>query len=280
VTAGPDGTPVWRGMNLAELDAAYNNMAAVPDGAARLQGWAERSQALRQRYPDQLDLPYGNRPRNRIDLFRTSKSDAPLLVFIHGGYWQRNSKEIFACMAEGPLARGFNVATIGYTLAPDATLTAIAAEIRSAVGWLRREGPAHGVSSARLIVSGWSAGAHLAALTMDMPEVDAGFCISGIFDLEPIRLGSLNEKLHLTPAEAEALSPIRHIPPQAAPLIVAYGTGELAELQRQSRDFQSAWHAAGHSGRMMALEDRNHFSILEEIAAPDGALTAALAGLA
>jgi arylformamidase len=274
------GTPIWRGMDSAELDAAYDNMAAVPESAACLQEWTTRSQSLRERQPDLLDLPYGPRPRNRIDLFRAGGLDAPLLVFLHGGYWQRNAKDMFSCMAEGPLARGFDVAVVGYTLAPEASLTGIVGEIRGAVRWLRREGPAYGISAARLVVSGWSAGGHLAALAMNMPEVDAGLCVSGIFDLEPIRRGILNQKLRLTPAEADALSPIRHLPPRAGPLIVAYGTGELDELQRQSRHFQAAWGAAGHRGRLMPVEGRNHFSILADIVNPDGVLATALAALA
>lgn len=145
---------IWRGMTRAELDAAYNNTAAVADSAQRLADWAERSIALRRKYPDRLDLPYGPRPRNRIDLFPCGESNAPLFVFIHGGYWQRNAKEMFACMAEGPLARGFDAALIGYTLAPDATLTDIVAETHEAIRWLRREGPSHGVGQGRLVVSG------------------------------------------------------------------------------------------------------------------------------
>jgi arylformamidase len=281
------GTPIWRGMDPAELDAAYDNRAAVPESAACLQEWTTRSRALREWQPDLLDLPYGPRPRNRIDLFRAGGRDAPLLVFLHGGYWQRNAKDMFSCMAEGPLARGFDVAVVGYTLAvvgytlaPEASLTGIVGEIRGAVRWLRREGPAYGISPVRLVVSGWSAGGHLAALVMGMPEVDAGLCVSGIFDLEPIRRGTLNQKLRLTSAEANALSPIRHLPPRAGPLIVAYGTGELDELQRQSRDFQAAWGVAGHRGRLMPVEGRNHFSILADIVNPDGVLATALAALA
>src|SRR5262245_45062642 len=124
---------VWRGMTRAELDAAYNNTEAVKDSAPRRDAWTARSTKFRQERSEFLALAYGPGPRNRIDIFPCGKTRAPLFVSIHGGYWQRNSKEIFACMAEGPLARGFDAALIGYTLAPDASLTDIVSEVRAAL---------------------------------------------------------------------------------------------------------------------------------------------------
>jgi arylformamidase len=277
---GGAGAPIWRGFTGPELDAAYNNAAAVPDSAERLAAFAERSAALRAARPDQLDIPYGPRPRNRIDLFRCGREGAPLFAFIHGGYWQRNAKEMFAFVAEGPLARGIDVALVGYTLAPEATLTEIVAEMHAAVTFLRGEGTALGVGAGRLILSGWSAGGHLTAMGMRWPQVDAGLAISGVFEVEPCRLNYLNEKLRLTEAEAMAMSPIRQLPRIAGPLIAAYGEAELPELKRQSVDFFAAWSGAGLPGRLLPLAGHDHFSILEELAEPDGALARALAELA
>lgn len=274
------GALLWRGMTRAELDAAYNNGAAVSRSAAFLEDWAKRSAPLRAAQPQFLDLPYGPCERNRIDLFRSGRTNAPLLVFIHGGYWQRNAKEIFSCLAEGPLAHGIDVALPGYTLAPAATLTEIVAETGEALRWLRREGPALGVARNRLIVAGWSAGGHLAAMAMHRPEADAGLSISGIFDLEPIRLNYLNDKLRLSVEEAAGLSPIRHLPCQAGPFTVAYGTKELPELQRQSVAFAGAWRAKGLAGVQLPLAGHDHFSILEELASSDGRLTEAVRQLA
>jgi len=270
---------IWRGMSRAELDAAYNNSAAVADSAQRLADWTERSAVLRRKFPDRLDLQYGPLPRNRIDLFACGERNAPLFVFIHGGYWQRNAKEIFACLAEGPLARGFDAALIGYTLAPEATLTEIVAETHAAIRWLRRDGPSYGVGQNRLVVSGWSAGGHLAAMAMVLPEVDAGLAISGVFDVEPCRLNYLNEKLNLTADEARAMSPILHLPVRSGAMTIAFGTAELPELQRQSRDYHAARQAAGLSSVLLPLSGRDHFSILEDLVRPDGQLTAALAQL-
>jgi len=270
---------VWRGMSRAELDVAYNNGEHVANSAAKLAEWSERSARLREKHPRLLDLAYGERPRNRIDIFPCGAPDAPLFVFIHGGYWQRNSKEVFSCMAQAPMAHGFDVALPGYTLAPDASLTAIVAEIRSAIRWLRREAPRHGVGRGRMIVGGWSAGGHLTTMTLGMPEVDAGFPISGVFDVEPCRLNYVNEKLKLTAEEAAALSPLSHLPSKAGPLSLAYGTAELPELQRQSQAYFRAWTEAGLDGVITPLEGHNHFSILEELASPDGRLSIALRGL-
>ena len=271
-TALQQTPPLWRDMDRAELDRAYDNSGAVSTSAAMLADWTRRSDALQARLPELTGLSYGPRERNRMDIFRSGAAHAPLLVFIHGGYWQRNSKDVFSCMAEGVLAAGIDVAVPGYTLAPAASLGQIMDEIAAALAWLRQEGPNLRVATGQLIVSGWSAGGQLAASAMALPQVDAGLAISGIFDLEPIRLGALNDKLGLTPAEVQQLSPIHTIPSRAGRLAMAYGTAELPELQRQSVDYAQAWHAAGHDGALLPLAGDHHFSILEQLAQPGGAL--------
>lgn len=257
---------IWNGFTQSALDAAYNNMAAVPDSAIRLADWAERSAALRARLPDELDLPYGMRERNRIDIFRSGQPNAPLLVFIHGGWWQRNSRQVFSCMAEGPLACGMDVALVGYTLAPEASLTDIASEITTALDCL-----AASETAGSCVLSGWSAGGHLTALALAHPFVAAGLSISGVFDLEPIRHSYINDKLRLDEAEARTLSPAKQawVP---KPITLAYGTCELAELQRQSCDFAGQLEAAGLDAFLRPLSGHDHFSILEELARPDGSL--------
>src|SRR5215470_3211283 len=267
---------LWRGMTRSELDAAYNNGAAVASSADKIAEWRERSARLRARQPQLLDLCYADRPRSRIDVFTCGRDRAPLFVFIHGGYWQRNEKEIFSCMAEGPMADGFDVAMPGYTLAPEASLTEIVAEVAAAVRWLRREGPEYRVAHGRLFVGGWSAGGHLTAMVMAMSEVDGGLAISGIFDVEPCRLNYLNDKLRLSAEEAQAMSPIHSLPQASGPLAVAYGTAELPELQRQSQAYAEARRKAQLTGSLLPLEGHDHFSILEELATPGGRLVAAL----
>jgi arylformamidase len=271
------GEIIWRGMTRTQLDAAYNNTAAVRNSADKLADWIERSKRVRAE-SELLDLEYGRRPRNRIDIFRCGKAYAPLLVYIHGGYWQRNAKEFFACLAEGPVARGFDAALIGYTLAPEATLTEIVGEVRMAIRWLRANGSRYGVAGAKLIVSGWSAGGHLTA--MALAEADAGMAISGIFDIEPCRLNYLNDALKITMEEQLLLSPIRQLPSNSPPFVIAYGTAELPELQRQSRDYHYARRGADLRSELLPLDDHDHFSILEEMADPNGKLTGTFVRLA
>ncbi|ODU00112.1 MAG: hypothetical protein ABS83_00405 [Rhodospirillales bacterium SCN 65-16] len=273
-------TIVWNNMTRAELDAAYDNTNAVADSGERREAWIARSDAFRKRHAEGLDLAYGPRPRNKIDLFRCGAAKAPLFAFIHGGYWQRNAKETFACMAAGPLANGMDVAFVGYTLCPEATLSEIVGEIAAAVRWLRRDGPRHGVGEGRLVVSGWSAGGHLTATTLVMDEVDAGLAISGIYDVEPCRLNYLNDKLKLTAEEAAKTSPLLHLPKKSAPVVLAYGTGELPELQRQSVAYHDARRAAGLPSELLPLAGLNHFSIMDELEKHDGVLARAARALA
>lgn len=259
----------YRGMSRVELDAAYDNSAAVHNSTALMADLDLRSAALRAAHPDYLDLPYGPRQRNRIDYFSPGRP-GPLLVFIHGGYWQMRRKETFSALAAGPLSFGMHVAMIGYTLAPDITLGGIVDEVRSAIAWLHRHARALGGDAEHMIVSGWSAGGHLAAMMLDEPGIHSGLAISGIYDLEPVRLNYLNDKLRLTAEDERALSPI-HRPLSHKSLVLACGSAELPELQRQSQRFEAARaHLPGH---LCSLPGLNHFTILEELVKPTGALT-------
>jgi arylformamidase len=267
---------LYRGMDRAELDAAYNNTAAVPERDAIVADWAARSAKVRRERLGHLDIAYGDNPRERLDLFLAPDPNAPTLAFIHGGYWQMNDKEGTIFLAEGVLPHGVNFALIEYTLAPAARLDRIVAEVRRGVQWLAAHLGDYGADPTRLYVSGHSAGGHLTASTMTLPAVRGALAISGIYDLEPIRLNYLNIKLGLDEAEAERNSPLLHIPPMAGELVVAYGTKELPELCRQSIDYAQAWVERGLPGHLLPVDGANHFTILEALADPQGTLTAAL----
>ena len=272
----------YRGMDRAALDAAYNNTAAV--GIAKrdryVAGWAARGEAVRRARDAKIDLRYGEGPRQRVDVFPCGRPGTPTLAYIHGGYWQMNDKDPYAFVGEGLLAAGFNLALMEYTLAPAARLDQIVREIHAAVSWLIEHATEHGGDPSRVFVAGHSAGVHLTAVSMDDPRVAGGIAISGLYDLEPIRLNYLNDKLALDPAEAERNSPIHHIPSQASPLVVAVGLGELPELIRQSEDYWKAWSGRGHRGQYLGLAGHDHFSVLEELATRDGKLFLALQELA
>jgi len=273
---------LYRQFDRKALDAAYNNTEAV--GLARrdqyVAGWTARADAFRARHHGRLDLPYGAGARQRLDMFPCGVPGAPTVVYIHGGYWQANDKEPYACLGEGLLPAGWNLALVEYTLAPAARLDAIVAEVRAAVAWVIEHAAEHGGDPGRVFVAGHSAGGHLTAMAMEDARVAGGVAISGIFDLEPIRLCYLNDKLRLDPAEAERNSPLLHLPTRAAPLVVTVGLGELPELIRQSAEYAEAWKKQGLPGRYLPLARHEHFSILEELARPDGALLATLKELA
>src|SRR4029453_3508161 len=260
-------TMLYREFDRKALDAAYNNTEAV--GQARrdqyVAGWTARSDAFRARYGGRLDLRCGTGARQRLDIFSCGAAGAPTVVYIHGGYWQANDKEPYARLGEGLLPPGFHPAPRGETRGP-----------RGGDG----PGRAPGGDPAGVFVAGHSAGGHLTAMAMADARVAGGVAISGIFDLEPIRLCYLNHKLRLDPAEAGRNSPILHLPARAAPFVVTVGLGELPELIRQSAEYAEVWTKHGLPGRYLALPGHEPFSILEEMARPEGPILAALKELA
>ncbi len=270
---------VYRGFGQAELDAAYNNRATEPSLESIKTDWGRRSEALYARANVDWDLTYGPLPRQRLDFFHAASGGRPTVAFIHGGYWQSNEKEPNAFVAEGLLAHDLNVALLEYTLAPQATMTQIVGEIRAAIAWLvARLQPDLGASR-RLVVAGHSAGGHLTAMAATLPGVSAAMPISGLFDLEPIRLSYLNAPLKMNLTEAGANSPMR-LPLSSIPMTVTVGGAELPELIRQSEDYAAALLAAGKPVRRLVVPRSNHFSILEEVARPAGTLAMEAARLA
>ncbi|HEY8287783.1 MAG TPA: alpha/beta hydrolase [Acetobacteraceae bacterium] len=260
----------WGTLSRAERDAAYDNIGTVADSAVLNAAREIASAAFRASHPMHLDLRYGSRERNTWDLFPTADPDAPCLVFIHGGYWQRNSKEQFANLIAGAHAHGWAAALPGYTLAPGASLTEIVAEINAALDWLAAHGPAHGINGP-VVLSGWSAGGHLTALCLGHRLVKAGLAISGIFELGPLRDTSLNERLRLTDAEIAALSPMR-LPGVNKPLAIAYGTAELPPLVSDSRRLHALRAASHLPGALIPVAGANHFTVVHALRDPDGVL--------
>jgi arylformamidase len=268
----PFDAPDWRAMTQQDRDLGLNNGVAVAESAAIVAAWERRSLEMRARYSSHLDLRYGPRERNRIDFLKAADK-APTLVFIHGGYWQMRTKEVFAVMAEGPMAHGINVALFGYTLAPEATLDQIVAEIHAGIDFLAEQLPALGGDAGQIVVSGWSAGGHLTSMALTNPHVKAGMGISGIYDLEPIRASYLNEKLRLDEAMSHRNSPLMQTGGTMKPLSLIVGGAELPLLRKQTADF--AGHRAKY-GLPVTYEEipgANHFTIMNELASPSGRIT-------
>ena len=277
MTIATDPRAQWQTHSQAERDAAYDNNKAVVDSPALIAERNEASAALRASRASALDVPYAPGERTKFDLYPAVDKAAPCLVFIHGGYWQRNSRDLFAMMVEGMAAHGWSVAIMGYTLAPEATMTQIADETRLALDWLAADGPSFGIAGP-IVLSGWSAGAQMTAMALDHPAVTAGLALSGVYDLGPIRDTGLNTALQMTDDEIETLSPLK-LPVVQKPLVIAYGARELPALVHDSVNFHAMRADAGAPGELIAIAGANHFTILEALRRPDGALVQAARGL-
>jgi arylformamidase len=261
----------WRKLNQEALDRGLNNSAAVAGSGDMVEGWGKLSAEMRARHSAHLNLQYGPRERNRIDFLKAAP-DAPTLLFIHGGYWQMRAKEFFTMFAAGSMAHGINVALIGYTLAPEATLEQIVAEIHAGIDYLAGRLPELGADAKRLVASGWSAGGHLTAMAMRNQHIKGGVAISGIYDLEPIRQSYLNVKLGLDEPMSKRNSPML-LTHAVKPMALVVGDAELPLLRKQTAEF--AGYRANH-GLPVIYEEipgANHFTIMDQMASPTGRIT-------
>lgn len=268
-------------MSLEARNLAYNNIAHVgPDFARqKTESWGVASALFRAQHSQHLDLAYAPGERTKWDLYPAADPKAPCFIYIHGGYWQRGSRETFACLAEGVLAHGWSAAMPGYTLAPEASLTQITTEMRTAFDWLDAKAADHGIEGP-IIVTGWSAGGNLAALMLEHRKVAAGLSISGVFDLAPLRDSPhVNDKVRLTEVEIETLSPLRR-PGVKKPFSIAYGTGELPAMIASSRDYHASRAQMHLAGDLIPIVNANHFTILDDLRRPDSGLTRAVLHMA
>ncbi|MFC5345987.1 alpha/beta hydrolase [Brevundimonas staleyi] len=260
-----------------DLEAEYNNRAAVPDHPVVMARWKADAEAARTAHPPTA-LPYGPGERHVIDLFDAAP-DAPVVVFLHGGYWQALDKSWFSWIAPAFLKHGVGVAIPSYDLAPTVRLGRIVGQMRDAVELIRAK------TGKRPVVFGHSAGGHMAACMLSEARASAAVAISGVFDLAPLIPTSLNAALKLDAREAAALSPV-HWPvpngstPGGTVLDCVVGADETAEFVRQSRDMADLWGGKGVETRFEALEDLNHFTVLDPLADPDSSLVRRIVELA
>ena len=273
---------LYRGLGREALDVAYDNTNAVgmEKRNAYISDWVKRSETVSNAWSPRSNISYGSRPRQRLDVFPCGSTDAPTLLYIHGGYWQMGDKEAYGFIGDALLASGFNFVLVEYTLAPEVQMDGIVSEIYAAIDWVIEKISKYGGDPRRVFICGHSAGGHLTAMAMNDRRIAGGIAISGLFDLEPIRLNYLNQKLGLDEAEMLRNSPIRHIPAESSPLIVTVGLDELPELIRQSEDYYNAWQSRGHDGQYLPIPGHDHFSVLEELARADGLILKALKNLA
>ena len=266
----------------AQIDAEYDVERSVPDFMHYARQYADGSAAARRTLEARLGLRYGPTLDEYLDVFPASRRNAPILVFLHGGYWRILSARDFSFVASGPVAAGVTVAVVNYSLCPAVTLDEIVRQIRSAIVWLWRHAREHNADPENIHVCGHSAGGQLtamAALTewerdygLPRTAVKSGIPISGLFDLEPLRHSFLQEDLRLDDGLVARNSPQFLVRPVPVPLLVACGGDESAEFLRQSEDFLEAWTGAGNRGARLAQPGRNHFTAITGFADPDSAL--------
>lgn len=267
-----------------DYEVEYNNRARVPENPAIIAGWSRDAQAYREAHQARLKvIPYGSGERNRIDLF-AGDGAGPIVVFIHGGYWQALDGSFFSHLAGGLNAHGIDVAVPSYDLCPAVSIAEIIGEMRAAMRALAKPGRP-------LVVSGHSAGGHLAACMLatdwrafdaSLPErpVSAAYAISGLFDLRPLVHTSINTALKLDEASAKAVSPLFWKSPPGGSLDAVVGGNESAEYLRQSRIIVDTWGAAGIETRYGTIPGANHFTAIAPLADPNSPMTQRLKQLA
>ncbi len=257
----------YREMDRAEIDRQLNLRARWPEHGAYFQRWASDSAAVRARLEGHLDLAYGEAEGETLDLFPdpARSEPTPLLAFIHGGYWQGLDKGDFTYLAPPFVEAGIAFASINYDLAPKVGVGEIVGQVLKAIAWLAEAAPAHGIDPKRIFVAGHSAGGHLAALAMAEAPVQGGCSISGVYELEVVRLSFLQEVLKLDPETVRTMSPLRNLPERAGPLICAVGSEETEEFLRQQDEMVAAWRGRGLDARVVELPGRNHFSAVDAL---------------
>lgn len=272
---------VYRDYDQQGLDDQYNARKACPNVEEYLERWPAESRRVRESLECRLGVPYGPSAAETLDIFPATGGRAPVLMFIHGGYWRAFSKNEFSFVAEAYVADGITVAVVDYALAPAVTMDEIVRQCRAALAWLYRNVADHGGDPGRLHVGGHSAGGHLTAMMMstDWPAfedglpadlIKSGSAVSGLFDLEPIRLSYLNEDVRLDEDMVRRNSPIALAPAAAGPLILSVGGAESDEFHRQRSDYAEHWRAAGLEPREAIPPGLDHFGVMEDFAAPSG----------
>jgi arylformamidase len=272
-------------LSIEEREREYSPSSCIGGNYQPLiQAYAQQSRAARSATPGRLGLAYGRGASQRLDLFVPAPAlgaAPPLLVFIHGGYWQELSKEDSAFPANHCVQQGWAFAALDYTLAPHATVAQMVAECRDALAWLHGNAANLGIDARRIVVAGSSAGAHLAAMAaLPQPRVagvKACVLVSGIYALEPLVGTSINAALGLTRESARQVSPALLSLQGFPPSVVCWGEVETAEFKRQSRDFAAQLERAGTACETFEVPQRNHFDVILDLADPATRLGRAVA---
>lgn len=284
VTPKARGPLVFLDYDKDEIDAAYTQALWASNQAEIARRDAQKNAAALARLGPPRRLAYGPTEIERVDVYATRQPNAPMNVFIHGGAWRVGRSADFAYLSETFVDSGAHFIAVDFNnvIETNGNLMALADQVRRAVAWVYRNARGFGGDPNQLYVSGVSSGGHLASVVLmtdwqgdfklPIDTVKAGLCGSGMFDLYPVTLSARNNYVNFTTEVVEALSAQRHLHRFVAPVIVAYGTLETPEFQRQSREFAAALKAAGKSVTLLVGEGYNHFELHETLGNPYGLL--------
>lgn len=278
------GPIVFLDYDQVELDAAYNQDAYVPNAPQIRERFASDSDETRARIGRPDRAAYGPSDIEKLDIYRVKRKGAPIHVHIHGGAWRRGSAAASGYLAENFLTAGAHFVAPDFVWVQDAggDLTAMADQVRRSIAWVYNNAAFFGGDPKKIYLSGHSSGAHLAAVALvtnwerdfSVPNdiIKGAMCISGMYDLKAVRLSSRNSYVKFDDEMEQALSPQRHIDKLNVPILVAYGTCETPEFQRQNREFAAAVQRAGKPVELLVRTNYNHFETDESLGNPFGVL--------
>ena len=276
------GPRVFLDYDQVELDAAYDQSFYAPLAGQIIKRFASTSEAVRARLGPPLRQSYGPTAVEKLDIYRTTRANAPVFVFIHGGAWLGGEAKNYAFPAEMFVAAGANFVALDFVSikAADGDLRVMAEQVQRGIAWVYKNAASFGGDAGRLYIGGHSSGGHLCgvALVTDWQKdfgvpadiVKGGLCMSGMYDMKPARLSKRSSYVKFTDEMEDAMSSQRHLDLLRAPLIVSYGTNETPDFQRQNRDFAAAVKAAGKPVELIEAPNFNHFEIAESLGHPYG----------
>ncbi|GAA4323468.1 alpha/beta hydrolase [Mucilaginibacter gynuensis] len=268
-----------------ELDAEYDVEKAVPNFEEYISSYQKNSDQVRALLNKRISLPYGATKMETLTIYPADTPNAPVLLFIHGGYWRLGIGDDYDFVAAGPTKAGFTVVIITYALAPAVNIPEMTRQIRSSIAWTVKNIAAYNGNADQLYVAGHSAGAHLAAMALSTRWADYGLpmdiikgmlLISGLYDLESVAQTFVQPAVRITAEHILWYSPIRLLKPGSIPVIVAWGDQETAAFKEQSANYSQALKSAGNPCSELIAPGKNHFSILNEFETANGLLTRAI----
>jgi len=276
------GPKVWMDLDQVELDAAYDQSVYAPLIGQILKRYTSRSEETRVRLGAPKRFAYGPTAVEGLDLFPADKPNAPIFVFIHGGAWLRGDAKDYAYPAELFAKAGVNFIALDFIAvgAANGDLGVMADQVRRGIAWTYKNAASFGGDASRFYIGGHSSGGHLCgvALVTDWQKdfglpadmVKGGLCMSGLYDMKPVRLSKRSSYVRFTDDMEQAMSSQRQIDRLRAPIVVTYGTYETPEFQRQNRDFAAAVKAAGKSVELIEAPNYDHFEMCESLGNPYG----------